>query len=728
MVKHRALPLKKSGREFINQHLQTMNPMTNSTMNESTNETASVAAVARYFPFSAIVGQPQLKMALLLCAVDPSLGGVLIRGDKGSAKSTAARALTDVLPFIERLPGCAYNCAPGLPCAICAVCNAGLAVPTFEPVPFVTLPLGATEDRVIGTLDLEQALKGAQRAFQPGLLAAAHRGILYIDEVNLLADHLVDVLLDVAAMGVNTVQRDGLSLSHPARFTLIGTMNQEEGDLRPQLLDRFGLMVDVNAPRDKSTRAEVVRRRIAFEADPAAFAAAWHAQQIHLREQLASAQRLLPQVALQDALLELISHLCCEFEVASLRADIVMHKAARALAALDGRKTVTPDDVRQAAELVLPHRRRRTPFEQPGLDHEKLDQLMQESEAEAGGGAGDTPSLRDGTARGTPDAQDSSQATDETDGQPGEEAEDAAEQAGETGDAGGQQVFSAAAANAPAARIVLDDLQGAGIAGRRSHAVGARHGQAVRAVPDRRPDSLAVSATLRSAALRQAAPGAVLSVTRDDLHRQERQGKRASLIVFVVDASGSMAAQRRMETVKGAVLTLLTDAYQKRDAVAVISFGGSGASLLLPPTRSVDIAEQGLRELPTGGRTPLPHALSLALDLLTQADARTGTGNGNGQTEAGYAPLLILLSDGRANVPLVDGGDPWQESLVLAQRLAATGAAALVLDTESGYLKLGQAAQLAQALGAPCLNLEQLGEEGLVLNVRRHTDFIGGNA
>lgn len=701
----------------INQHLQTMNPMTNSTMTESTNQTA------HYFPFSAIVGQPQLKMALLLCAVDPSLGGVLIRGDKGSAKSTAARALTDVLPFIERLPGCTYNCAPGLPCAICAVCNAGQASPIFGPVPFVTLPLGATEDRVVGTLDLEQALKGAQRAFQPGLLAAAHRGILYIDEVNLLADHLVDVLLDVAAMGVNTVQRDGLSLSHPARFTLIGTMNQEEGDLRPQLLDRFGLMVDVNAPRDKSTRAEVVRRRIAFEADPAAFAAAWHAQQLHLREQLACAQRLLPQVALQDALLELISHLCCEFEVASLRADIVMHKAARALAALDGRMAVTPADVRQAAELVLPHRRRRTPFEQPGLDRGKLDQLMQESESGADGGAGNTPSPQDGEAHSTPNARDGLQAQDEIHEHPGEQAE---EETGETGNGGGQQLFSAAEADAPSARIVLENLQGAGIAGRRSHAAGARQGQAVRAVPDRQPDSLAVSATLRSAALRQAAPGAVLTVTRDDLHRQERQGRRASLIIFVVDASGSMAAQRRMETVKGAVLTLLTDAYQKRDAVAVISFGGSVANLLLPPTRSVDAAEQGLRELPTGGRTPLPHALSLALDLLTQADARTGTGNG--RAEAAYAPLLILLSDGRANVPLMDGGDPWQESLALAQRLAATGTAALVLDTESGYLKLGQAAQLAQALGAPCLSLEQLGVEGLVLNVRRHTDSIGGNA
>ena len=322
------------------------------------------------FPFSAVVGQPQLQTALLLCAVDPSMGGVLIRGDKGTAKSTAARALAAILPPIARVPGCAFNCTGAH--EHCAVCSAG-AAPVAASVPFVTLPLGATEDRVLGSLDIASALQGGQRVFQPGLLAGAHRGILYIDEVNLLADHLVDVLLDVAAMGVNAVQRDGLSISHPARITLVGTMNGEEGDLRPQLLDRFALMVEVTAPRDKTVRSEVVRRRIAYEADPAAFTGRWTPQQDALRAQLARAQRMLGQVELDDAMLDLISHLCCEFEVASLRADIVMHKAARALAALDGRARVTPDDVRSAATLVLPHRRRKKPFEQPGLDQDKLD-------------------------------------------------------------------------------------------------------------------------------------------------------------------------------------------------------------------------------------------------------------------------------------------------------------------------------------------------------------------
>ncbi|WP_340121283.1 putative cobaltochelatase [Methylobacter svalbardensis] len=620
------------------------------------------------FPFSAIVEQTQLKTALLLCAVDPSLGGVLIRGDKGTAKSTAARALTDILPLIERVAGCAFNCAPHAPYQHCETCNTEHATAQADNVPFITLPLGATEDRVIGTLDLEQALKGGSRVFKPGLLAAAHRGILYIDEVNLLPDHLVDVLLDAAAMGVNAVQREGLSVTHPARFTLIGTMNLEEGDLRPQLLDRFGLMVEVTAPRDKVLRSEVVRRRIAFEANPTAYAANWMQQQQELRHRLTTAQQLLPEVLLDDALLDLISHLCCEFEVASLRADIVMHKAARALAALEGRSQVTSQDVRGAAELVLPHRRRRKPFEQPGLDQDQLDELMQQ-------------------ALQPPDQGESGADDDQENDQDNGESQDE------------QQVFAAASAG-NVRKIEVDTVANRYASGKRSTAQDAPRGRVVRVVPDQNPSSLAVGATLRSAALRGSDD---FQVTKSDLHQQVRTGKNANLILFVVDASGSMAAQRRMEAVKGAVLSLLTDAYQQRDEVAVISFRGESAQLLLSPTCSVDLAEQNLRELPTGGRTPLPHALSVALETLAKTS---------------MPPLLVLLTDGKANVALNDGNDPWQESLRFATLLAERGVPALVLDTETGYLRLGKARQLAQALGAECLTLEELSAENLALTVR----------
>jgi magnesium chelatase subunit D len=645
-----------------------------------------------YFPFSAIVGQAQLKTALLLCAVDLTLGGVLIRGDKGTAKSTAARALTDILPPIERIADCAFNCFPGAPCAACETCGAASEARPSS-VPFVTLPLGATEDRVLGTLDLQRALQGGKRAFQPGLLAAAHRGIFYIDEVNLLADHLVDVLLDVAAMGVNSVQREGLSVSHPARFTLVGTMNLEEGDLRPQLLDRFGLMVEVAAPRDKALRAEVVRRRIAYESDPAGYADTWISQQEALRTQLAAAQTLLPQVMLDDALLDLISHLCCEFDVASLRADIVMHKASRALAALDGRKHVTPNDIRQAAELVLPHRRRRKPFEQPDLDKDRLDELMQQAEQEMA--HAQPPVGGDASCRDRDDARPQT-AQEET-------KQDENEQ-GEEGQTDGQQMFVAASAGAARAIRVESALtRSTAVAGRRNELHHAARGRVIRAVPDQQPTSLAVSATLRSAALRSPAK---FKVTRDDLHQQIRVGKTANLILLVVDASGSMAAQRRMEAVKGAVLSLLNDAYQRRDEVAVISFRGDRATLLLAPTRSVEQAEAGMRELPTGGRTPLPHALKMASDMLRQRAAET------------TLPLMVILSDGKANVALADNGDPWRETLALAGALAQTGVPALVLDTETGFLRLGRAAQLAQALCADCMTLEQLSAENLAITIR----------
>jgi len=631
------------------------------------------------FPFSAIVGQEQLRRALMLCAVDPGIGGVLIRGDKGTAKSTAARALAEVLPPIELVRGCAFNCTVDAPCEHCATCSQTDRVTSLSPVPFVTLPLGATEDRVLGSLDLSRALNGGQKAFQPGLLAAAHRGLLYIDEVNLLADHLVDVLLDVAAMGVNRVQREGLSVSHPARFTLVGTMNLEEGDLRPQLLDRFGLMVEVTAPREKAVRAEVVRRRIGFEAGPAAYVESWRVQQDALQAKLARAQELLPQVQLDDALLDLISHLCCELEVASLRADIVMYKTARAIAALDARTQVTPQDIRGAAELVLPHRRRRKPFEQPGLDQDKLDDLMRQAQDES------------------PPPQDGASNAEGSDQQP-----QANEQSGGEQD---EQVF-AAAAGGPTARISVEAQSAPGAAGRRSVARQASRGHVLRAVPDEQPTSIAIGATLGSAALRGAGGG--IQVTRADLHQQVRVGTSANLILFVVDASGSMAAQRRMEALKGAVVNLLTDAYQQRDEVAVVAFRGQRAELLLAPTRSVDLAEQGLRELPTGGRTPLPHALQLALETLQRASANARAN----------PPLLVLLTDGKGNVPISEGGDPWRESLALAEVLAERRVPALVIDTENGYLRLGRAAQLAQALGAECLTLEELSADSLALTVR----------
>ncbi|WP_225547001.1 putative cobaltochelatase [Chromobacterium violaceum] len=629
------------------------------------------------YPFAAIVGQEQLKQALLICAVDPTVGGVLVRGDKGSAKSTAARGLAAVLPAIRRATGCGYNCEPEHPLPLCPVCSSGARELHDGPVPFINLPLGATEDRVLGSLDFEKALQGGKQAFKPGLLAAAHRGMLYIDEVNLLADHLVDVLLDAAAMGVNTVEREGLAVSHPARVTLLGTMNQEEGDLRPQLLDRFGLMVDVAAPREPALRAEVVRRRLAFEADPAGFAAQWQTDSEALRENIAAARALLPQTRLSDSLFHFVSELCCEFDVSSLRADIVLNKAARALAALDGRIDASAEDIRDAARLVLPHRRRRKPFEQSGLDQDKLEQMTRQ--------ASNPP-----PPPPPPSPQEQNHTQPDADG----------EQEPHPSSHGSEQIFAASPAG-DIARIRVQAPSLSDAAGRRSDGASRQRGHYVRAEANPQPAQLAVDATLRHAILRDPDN---FSVTRADLHDKVRVAKQGNLILLVVDASGSMAARQRMEQVKGTVLSLLEDAYRRRDQVALIAFRGQKAELLLPPCNRVEQAELALRELPTGGRTPLAHALALAADTLSRQ-------------LGGPAPLLVILSDGRANVALDGDGDPWRQALELAGQLA--GAPALVLDTEQDFVRLGRARELAEALGAEYLACDALTGEQLTLTIQQ---------
>ena len=326
------------------------------------------------YPFSALVGQEEMQLALLLNAVNPAIGGLLIRGEKGTAKSTAARALAALLPRGDRTDfHFEMQSGDGVQ---------SIAMPlALAASRFVELPVGASDDRVIGTLDIERALTAGERHFEPGLLARAHGGILYVDEVNLLPDHIVDVLLDVSASGVNTVERESVSVTHPARFILIGTMNPEEGELRPQLLDRFGLAVDVAGPKDPAIRAEVVRRRFAFEANAAAFTEQYREQDQALMLRILMAQEQLEHIKVSDGLLELITQICVQSGVDGLRADITMYKTARTLAAWEGRANVVVDDVRRAAQFVLPHRRRRQPFEEPGLDREQLDDLIQQNKA-----------------------------------------------------------------------------------------------------------------------------------------------------------------------------------------------------------------------------------------------------------------------------------------------------------------------------------------------------------
>ncbi len=596
------------------------------------------------YPFSAIVGQDKLKKALLLCAINPGIGGVLIKGEKGTAKSTAVRGLAEVMPVLEH---------------------------TGEPVPFVDLPLGASEDRVLGSLDIEAILSNKTKKLLPGLLASAHEGILYIDEVNLLADHLVDVLLDVAASGVNTVQREGLSVSHQARFVLIGTMNPEEGNLRPQFLDRFGLMVEVEAQTDVQARAEVVRRRIAFESDPVAFVNHWMNGQEVVREEISRARALLPLVQMPDGLLKMISQLCIEWGVSSLRADIVLYKTAITIAALNGRTVVTPQDIREGGELVLTHRKGKKAL--PPQTGQSTDDSQKNSEE---------------YDAAQPDAQPSSYTKTAANDQEKEEC-------GE-GNCDDMQHESIAGTdfrmNIPELSNIEAVTMSNSASGRAIKARQSEKGFQVRAIKSDTTTDIALTETVVHALARDPDQ---LHIGRQDLHQKIRNGKAGHLIVFVVDASGSMAAGKRMEAVKGSVMNLLKDAYQKRNMVAVIGFRGVEATVLLEPTRSIELAELALEKLPTGGRTPLPHALQLARKMI----ASTAKNDRN-------QPFLVILSDGKANVPLPGAsGDAWSQSIHLAESLKCP---ALVLDTESGYVRYGKARELAVALDGEYLSLQEL--------------------
>jgi len=602
------------------------------------------------YPFSAIVGQDEMKLALMLVGINPKIGGVLVSGVRGSGKSSAARGLANLLPPIRVNSACPFGCDPDEPCGQCS----GAQVEE-RPTPFVPLPLGATEDRVLGTIDLEKAVRRGEKHFEPGLLARVNRGVLYVDEVNLLPDHLVDILLDVAVSGVNVVEREGISVRHPARFILIGTMNPEEGELRPQLLDRFGLSVEVKNLHDPVRRAEVARRTIVFESDPEACIRAWAGEESRLRERIVRARELLPQVAVPDEIAAEISMLCCREHVDGLRADIVIRKSAMALAASEGRTTVTREDVGRVSEFALVHRRT-TP---PGPPTPPP-----------------APSAKRPETRATPEPSGLTQVEALAQG----------------------PVHSPE----PDARLMRRAMSAGGRGGQER--TGMLRGPYVRARLPRGPvTDLALDATLRAAVMgygSAACEDVAISIRPGDLREKVRRTPYRRLYLFVLDASRSMGAHRRMALTKGVLLGLLDEAYQKRDQVGLITFCGMEAELVLPPTRSVRRVQQRVRDLPIGGRTPLARALRLSREALVQARRR----------HTGLALSLILVSDGRPTVGW-GGADPVRSAERELRTLLRCHADFLFVDTEQGYARIGMMREWASRWGVPCVALEDLRPE-----------------
>ena len=654
------------------------------------------------YPFAAVLGGDpdvpggldDMALGLILCVVDPGIGGVLVRGEKGTAKSTMVRALTRILPPIDVIAGDRFSTDPVEPNPLSPDGPFGPDRPVeTRPVQLVELPIGATEDRVAGSIDLQRALSDGAVHFEPGLLAKAHRGILYVDEVNLLHDHLVDLLLDAAAMGAVTVERDGISVSHSAKFVLVGTMNPEEGELRPQLLDRFGLTVEVAAPRDPAQRAEVVRRRLLFDADPQAFRTHYANAEERLRRRIQQAQSILARVQLTDAILLKIAEVCSAAGVDGMRADIVTARAAAAHAAWHDREEVNVDDLRAAARLALPHRRRRNPFDAPGLNDDELDELL-------------PPDTGDG-----PDPD-----TDPDDPGGGHDGDDTPDPP--PPGAGGQPNPSAAPADrAPVGagepyRTGLFTVRGVGDgqAGRRSRA---------RTTTGRRTGASPLSSTgsgihlvetVRAAVPHQAARGRSrgrLLLRPNDLRRAVREGREANLVIFVVDTSGSMAARERMLQVKTAIVSLLLDAYRRRDRVGVVTFRDRSAEIALPPTGSIDIAAKRLDDLPAGGRTPLAEGLMKAAVVVRRERLR----------DPSRRPLLVIVTDGRATA----GPDAVGRSRQVAVYLANEEIGCVVVDCERGRMRMGLAATLAQYLNAEHVPLGHVNAEALADIVRGAT-------
>jgi len=591
----------------------------------------------RDFPFSAVVGQDDLKLALVLVAVDPTIGGVLISGERGTAKSTAARGLAALLPKTSE----------------------------GKSAPFVELPIGATEDRVVGSLDISRVLQDGGTQLRSGLLAQADGGVLYVDEVNLLPDHIVDLLLDAAASGWVTVERDGVSAGEAARFVLVGTMNPEEGELRPQFIDRFGLCVQVRGLPTHEIRAAAIRRRLEFDDQPASVVSAAQQEEQALREGIVAARARLSTLLISNAHLSLVTALSIEHHLDGIRGDLAIIKAARALAAWQAASEICAEHIHRAAQLALPHRTRQKKSKQAPRDPAGPRSPGQNRSA-------------DGEPRPTTDAAPSI-------------------------DSPRLQIAPPGPEQGPA-RLITDMIDRGAVGRRGTESLNSQ--RVVGAVPYELTGTLAITQTLSAAARRGARVGEEgLRLVASDLRQHERRGPGLCHVLFLVDASGSMATKRRLEAAKGAALGLLSSSYQRRDEVALMAFRGDGADLVLPFTRHIAGIERALSDVPTGGRTPLARALLDAGELLRTREPA----------------LLVLLTDGRANVS-AGGGDPWDDALAAASQVRTACAGALVIDCESGPIVLGRARVLADALGAECISLDATDE--ITLRIRGRLESL----
>ena len=656
--------------------------------------------MGKAFPFTAIVGQQEMKLALILNVVDPLIGGVLIMGHRGTGKSTAVRALADLLPRISVVEGCVYNCDPDDVRNLCTDCAARKPLTSkLAAVSVVELPLGATEDRVCGTIDIERALSEGRKTFDPGLLARANRGFLYIDEVNLLEDHLVDLLLDVAATGRNKVEREGVSVEHPSHFVLVGSGNPEEGELRPQLLDRFGLHAEVRTENYLDNRVDILERREAYDRDPEEFYETYEGEQEQLRKRIQRARAKLRKVAVDRSILSKIAQVCADLKVDGHRGELTIMRAARALAAFDGRRNVTEHHVRQVSAMSLRHRLRRDALD----DIVKTDQIEQAVDA-----------IFPQTGQPPPDGDrkgNNSPSTDSPRKNPSGPRQRAAAPSGGKTNVADAPSPPAVENKSPESRLeeklrttAAERARSASQSRRSSGAKPASshlRGRYTRAVSYKKSGSrIAIDATLRALVASMSGPQ-LTPVSSSALRYKLLKHKRGTLYIFAIDASGSMAANR-IARAKSTILKLLRKSYLNRDSVAIVSFHGETANLDLAPSRSILRARRVLDSLRMGGSTPLGAGLVTTLELLKLVGDRFGEN------------VVLLFTDGRSNVPLrrnvmnvrvLRQMKIESELCELAGAFRKTRAHLVVVDTQKEFESSKETRKLAQLLQARFVKL-----------------------
>lgn len=633
------------------------------------------------FPFSALVDQELMKRALLLNVIDPSLGGVLIKGERGTAKSTTVRALVSLLPTIRVVENCPFQCDPDDHANFCDHCRAtsqSRQEISVKPrkIRMVNLPIGTTEDRLLGSIDIESAVRSGSKRFEPGLLAEAHRGILYVDEVNLLNDQIVDLFLDAAASGVNIVEREGISFSHASRFILVGTMNPEEGDLRPQLLDRFGLSVDIEGIQSLPQRVEITKRRLAFEQNPEDFRRSWQNADDELARRIIRGKETLPQIAFTENLLEAAASLAVAMGTDGHRADITMMKAARANAALEGRAKITGEDLQLAARLALPHRIKKSPTQKAQLDENKVQQLIDQHVSDQSAQQEWVPVHQNIQKQSSPVKNYKSPV----------------------------QCVTHLCSGSEVLRHHLPwHLLVGAHAGRRFKLRGMTKGGTV--LGSRLPHNgeklqdLSLIATLRSAAPYQKFRNGNLgiNVSRNDFKLRKRSHKSGLALMMVVDSSSSMRTNDRMSVTKGIISALTDDLYLRRDKLGIITFRHTAADIIFPLSNNLRGAVESIERLPVGGRTPLAAGLELGVRSLLQEKRKN--------PEA--IPAILVFSDGRPNVSSF-GGDPLEETLFYASEIKRHQIQAILVDTEFNPMSIGYGYEIASRMAGSYLTMDRL--------------------